>query len=196
MAKFGVYRIRNIKTGKFYIGSAGGYKGVVGRLSTHRSKLRSQTHNNPKLQAAWNKYGEGVFVFETVEICPAEKCLEREQWYLDNWLFASSNDDRFHRLGYNINRKATSRKGAILSSQTKRKIAQSLKGHKQSEKTKQRRRAAQSGEKGNNAKFTQQQVEEVKLLYRQGLSKAELARRFGVAHSTVSRMIEGKTWKM
>ncbi len=195
MVKFGVYRIHNIKTDKFYLGSAAGIKGVAGRFSVHRSKLRANTHNNPKLQAAWNKYGEDAFVFEVIEQCSIKQCLVREQWYLDNWLFASEDSNRFDQLGYNINRQATSRQGAILSKKTKNKIAKSLMGHKQSDLSRQRRSIAQSGEKGNRAKLTQEQVDEMRSLHRQGLTKAELSRRFMVVHSTANRIIEGKTWK-
>lgn len=195
MAEFGVYRIRNIRSGKFYLGSAAGSKGISGRFSTHRSKLRANTHNNPKLQAAWNKYGEASFVFEVIEQCSVKQCLVREQWYLDYWLFASEDDDRFDQLGYNINRRATSRQGAILSEKTKNKIAKSLTGHKQSDLSRRRRSIAQSGEKGNRAKLTQEQVNEMRSLYQQGLTKAELAKRFKIVHSTASRIIKGKTWK-
>ena len=195
MTKFGVYRIRNIETGKFYIGSSAGIKGINGRFSTHRSKLRAGIHSNPKLQAAWNKYKERAFVFEIVEMCPRDQSVVREQWYLDHWLFASENSRRFDQLGYNINRIATSRKGAILTKETKDKIARSLTGQKQSRVTRQRRSVAQSGERGNNSKLTQEQVYEMRVLYQRGLSKAELAKRFGVVHSTANRAIEGKTWK-
>lgn len=55
-----VYEIRNLVTGKFYIGSS---SNMYERFRTHRKKLRQGSHPNPHLQASWNKHGERVFEF-------------------------------------------------------------------------------------------------------------------------------------
>ena len=55
-----VYEIRNTVSGKFYIGSS---TNMYERWRTHRTKLRSNKHPNPVLQASWNKHGEEAFVF-------------------------------------------------------------------------------------------------------------------------------------
>lgn len=59
--KMAVYRILNLVSGKFYIGSSAN---LYERWRTHRKKLRSNTHPNPHLQASWNKHGEDLFKFE------------------------------------------------------------------------------------------------------------------------------------
>jgi len=63
----GIYKIINVINNKFYIGSAVNFKR---RKSRHFSELRNNKHNNFKLQAAWNKYGEQAFVFVIVEELP------------------------------------------------------------------------------------------------------------------------------
>jgi len=78
----GVYKIRNIVNGKFYLGSS---KEIENRWEGHKQWLRGGYHNNPKLQHAWNKYGESNFVFEIVEEIPLKSLLNREQHYLDLW---------------------------------------------------------------------------------------------------------------
>jgi group I intron endonuclease len=60
----GIYKIINISSNKFYVGSAVDLKR---RKTRHFSELRTNKHNNSKLQNAWNKYGEQAFVFVVVE---------------------------------------------------------------------------------------------------------------------------------
>ena len=58
-----VYRITNGINGDKYIGSAvDEYK----RLRLHISQLRSGAHHSIRLQRAYNKYGEGVFVVDAL----------------------------------------------------------------------------------------------------------------------------------
>jgi len=106
--KTGIYQIRNIINDKRYIGSAASIGGFDVRWGAHFRNLRHFIHVNSYLQNAWNKYGEKSFIFEILELCKPELCLEREQYYLDAILFASCNDKRFNELGYNICRKADS----------------------------------------------------------------------------------------
>lgn len=80
--KSGIYKITNIVSGKFYIGSS---KDIDWRWYCHKHYLKTGQHRNPKLQHSWNKHGEGKFIFEIVEeVKPVEKILlEREQYHLD-----------------------------------------------------------------------------------------------------------------
>jgi len=58
--KIAVYRIVNIESGTYYIGSS---TNLYERWRTHRKKLRVGSHPNPKLQASWKKHGEDKFAF-------------------------------------------------------------------------------------------------------------------------------------
>lgn len=55
-----IYQIECLITGESYIGLTVDYKR---RKRDHLSALRNNTHENPKLQNAWNKYGEQEFHF-------------------------------------------------------------------------------------------------------------------------------------
>ena len=59
-----VYRIQNLANNNAYIGKTNNPKT---RKSRHFSELRTNTHYNCHLQAAYNKYGEFVFTFEILE---------------------------------------------------------------------------------------------------------------------------------
>lgn len=76
----GIYRIKNLKTNKIYIGSS---KNLHKRKIQHLYGLRNNCHGNNKLQNSWNKYGEESFVFEVIEECEVEKLIEREQHWVD-----------------------------------------------------------------------------------------------------------------
>lgn len=76
----GIYRITCSANGKFYIGST---INLRKRQYEHFRTLRHGTHNNPKLQHAWNKYGEQAFIFDVIEFVLPAILLEREQHWLD-----------------------------------------------------------------------------------------------------------------
>ena len=101
----GVYIFKNKINGKCYIGST--VMSFKKRFNHHVYHLRENKHKNSHFQNAWNKYGEDSFEFNILEICPKDKCLEREQYHLDTLLFAqeyiNKKSDKFLKLGYNIN---------------------------------------------------------------------------------------------
>jgi len=76
----GIYKIINVVNNKFYVGSA---VRLSRRRTRHFSELRTNRHNNAKLQAAWNKYGESSFIFVVVEELPDDADLLAAE---DRWL--------------------------------------------------------------------------------------------------------------
>lgn len=92
--KIGIYKITNLKNGKFYIGSS---KDTDRRWWEHMNELNKNVHINKKLQNAWNFYGKDNFKFEVIEELNDEQILlEREQYYLDAFQPYRNN------IGYNI----------------------------------------------------------------------------------------------
>ena len=59
-----IYRITNICTGQHYIGQT---IDINRRKRKHFNTLVNNQHDNPKLQASWNKYGKDNFEFESWE---------------------------------------------------------------------------------------------------------------------------------
>ena len=97
--KSGIYKITNIVNGKFYIGSS---KYINYRLDEHKQYLRGGYHINPKLQNAWNKYGENKFIFEILEETNDDQqtLFDKENHYLSILKPYERN------IGYNICQKA------------------------------------------------------------------------------------------
>lgn len=81
LLKTGVYKISFVGTNNFYIGSS--TENFKGRFRRHLSDLERDRHCNNILTKAFKKYGKPIF--SIVEICDKAKCLEREQYYIDNW---------------------------------------------------------------------------------------------------------------
>lgn len=121
--RFVVYKITNLVNGKFYIGSASYYDK---RIGTHVSKLRRNTHKNPYLQAAWNKYGEENFKFEILEKCTKETLVARE---MDLIKSLQCNN---RKIGYNM-LTLPSRLGTKMPESAKKGISEFWKGKKFSE---------------------------------------------------------------
>ena len=90
----GVYQIRNKVNDKLYIGSS---KRLGSRKRQHFSDLRCHRHRNRYLQRAYDKYGEGSFIFEVIEFCSAEDRIEIEQYWVSKMQTFVNN-----QKGYNI----------------------------------------------------------------------------------------------
>jgi group I intron endonuclease len=75
-----IYKIINTVNGKFYVGST---TNTRERFRTHRNRLRGNRHHASHLQAAWNKYGEAVFVFHVIQEVPEGESLQAAE---DVWL--------------------------------------------------------------------------------------------------------------
>lgn len=91
----GIYEIKNINTGKVYIGQS---KDIMIRWRDHITRLKKQKHENQYLQNAWNKYGAEAFTFSILEVCdPDFDILNKLEI---KWIkLKKALDDKF---GYNI----------------------------------------------------------------------------------------------
>lgn len=120
-----IYRITNMANGKYYIGSATSF---ARREWQHKYDLRRGVHKNPRLQAAWDKYGADMFVFEVIEELPeGVSQLQIEDSYLMKCV--GSPDC------YNINTGAEiARLGILHTEESKRKTSENRKGKHAGEK--------------------------------------------------------------
>lgn len=140
----GIYKITNVVTGLFYIGSA---VNVDSRWRTHMANLNNNKHANKYLQSSWNKHGGENFEFSILEILDRSKLVEREQYYLDN----TKCFDR--EIGYNLRPTANSQLGMKLpqTEEHRRNIGLGNKGKKRSLETRINNSNAQKGKKLSEA---------------------------------------------
>jgi len=114
----GVHKIICLTTDKFYIG---GTRDLRARWKEHRSTLRKNRHSSPKLQQAFNAYGESNFIVAIIEFCPRTELKQREQHYLD--LYTP------HETGYNILPSAQSLRGRKWPAEACRKKSIRMRGN-------------------------------------------------------------------
>ena len=129
----GIYKIRNLTNGKFYIGSTIDFDK---RKYDHFRDLKNNNHHSYHLQNAFNKHGEQSFIFEAIEKLEPNKgkLLEREQCWIDSLT-----------PEYNICKIAGSCLGIKLSDETKQKMSEAQKGKFHSEETKLKMSEARKG---------------------------------------------------
>lgn len=74
----GIYKIVNLKNGKFYVGSS---KNIIRRFGIHKSALKNNRHHCIYLQRSWNKHGAAAFIFEILKEMsqPTESQLFEEE---------------------------------------------------------------------------------------------------------------------
>ena len=60
----GIYRVRNIRTGKSLVGSTVNVPGMLNRL---RFQLEHGSHPDRELQRDWNELGPAAFEFDTLD---------------------------------------------------------------------------------------------------------------------------------
>jgi group I intron endonuclease len=221
--KSGIYKILNLLTGDFYIGSTVNFNI---RKYNHYKDLRKNLHYNSHLQNAWNKYGEENFKFEIVEIVKEKKQLIiKEQYYLD-----------IYNPNYNICKIAGNTLGRICSEETKNKIRSKHVGKKASSEFKEKAREnmirrnlraenhplygrigkdavwfekhhtdetkkkisdMKCGDKSTTAKLDWEKVNQIRNLYKTDkYTHRQLAEMYGVKKTTIYCILNNISWKV
>lgn len=153
-----IYKIQSKRIkDRFYIGRTCRLKQ---RVYKHKTELNCGNHHSIKLQRHFNKYGEEDLEYTILETCTEENVLDREQYYIDmytpyfNCYLSSFGREKGSipwnkgkKLNYEVWNKGKKMKedqrlnliGHKVSIETRRKISESKKGHKQSIETVEKR---------------------------------------------------------
>lgn len=114
-----IYIIENNVNGKFYIGRT---NKPDPRRRCHFSELRRGIHRNPRLQNAFNKYGEEAFRFQVVDIA-SDDCIEAKE---AEW-FAAFDNDKTYLYNCHFETFGGPKIFGPMSGATKNKISKSIK---------------------------------------------------------------------
>jgi len=192
MANSGIYKIVDISTGDFYIGSTKNFKL---RKKKHFNDLKNQKHHNNKIQAIYNK--ERVLSFEIYIICSVEFLQMYEQRCIDILK---------PKLNISIDTIAFMR-GKKHSPETRKKMKENAKRgeNSPSKRPEVRKKMSESswmktpegslsvsGENHAGVKLTKEQA--IEILYSLEPTSV-LARRYNIAQSVISRIRSGERWK-
>lgn len=108
MRSSGIYEIRNMVSGRVYVGSA---TIISRRFAQHKCDLRKGRHHSRLLQNSWNKHGEDAFRFSVIELCDPGSLAIREAFWMKERHATSA------KLGFNLRLDATSNSGIKRSDQ-------------------------------------------------------------------------------
>src|ERR1700692_4458480 len=110
----GVYLIRNVATGRIYVG---GSVRLKRRQAAHKRHLKNGRHVNHRMQVEWVAFGAETFVFGILLRCHPKDVLFYEQLFIDG--LKSYDDTR----GYNILPQAGGMAGSSHSPAVRTKIS-------------------------------------------------------------------------
>lgn len=189
----GIYRIRNLITGKIYIGQTTMH--FIKRYWHHQWKLSNCSHDNKHLQAAQLKYGEENFVFEVLHVLKdGEDINKLEIEYIQ---FFDSDDGKH---GYNIQHGGQEKKLVEYVSSEAHKLVgaknrEHLLGRKLPEETKKyMKESAHRGEDNCSSKLSVSDVIEIKKMLQDGISANSIGKKFNVSKQNILSIKHNKTW--
>lgn len=158
----GIYQILNLVNSDCYIGKT---TDLQHRLSAHKSMLKNKVHPNRHLQRAWNKYGDSVFEFRTVQKLP-EEWLARGEGFWANYFKSDKRSDGLALPDYNIEEIDPETGYERHSQETKDKIGNKNRGRKQSQETIKKISASIKGNKNPNfgAKYSDERKKQMSVV--------------------------------
>lgn len=210
--EFGIYEIRNMNTNCVYIGQT--RKPFKKRFFYHRWQLKTNQHENPYLQASFNKHGEDAFRFsvrkivkdvsslDESEIEEIEKARKAGKCY--NILNGGGGrpgvplpEYRRKELG-ELNRKLNTGKKA--SDETKQKMSEARKGKPRNPETVEKMVKTKSqffleGKEENVAKITAKDAAEIKKALMNKCNWSDLAQKYGVSKSNINAIRSNRSWR-
>ncbi len=209
----GTYRLVDVETGRFYIGSSCNLRK---RWKNHVYRLGRGTHPNPILQALWNVNPDRLLFVVTEQLpgCSTEAILAAEQVLLD-----AAGVGRNRRC-MNILTVAGSHFGRKRSPQTRERLSIALRGRRPDAEARAKMRAAKIGRplspehrrkigqslKGQPGRrpgaeglsrlrrYTPQQVASFRALVVAGTPVLTAAKMLGISRSTARRIAEGESY--
>ena len=120
LSRPGIYCIRNLISGRRYVGSS---VNIKDRWKSHRHNLREGRHPGKAMQNSWLKHGEAAFEFSVLEfIEQVEDLIQAEQRWIDH--FDATNP----HSGFNVSPTAGNCLGVRHSDDTKAKLSMRRKG--------------------------------------------------------------------
>lgn len=167
----GIYKIVNKVNSKCYIGSA---CNLSRRKYEHWNLLTQDKHYNKYLQRAYNKSPES-FKFVIIARCPKEYLIKLEQWFLDN-----------EKPEYNAAPTAQSMLGFKFTDEAKQLKSVQTRGQIKSMKERRVRTS--------KLVLTIDDVVKIKEMLAYNVSGREIAKKYGVAETTISAIKTGETW--
>ncbi len=128
--KTGIFVIRNLVTGKIYIGQASDWRKL---RSGYFNSLREGSFSNRDLQADFDDFGEEMFEVEVIEYCGVDVLEERKRCYIDFYISISQE-----LYNWDSQRMSQLKAGHATAEETRQKISIANKGNHHTEEARQK----------------------------------------------------------
>lgn len=207
-----IYCLTNTINGKKYVGQTSG--DVLRRVRNHFASRHAPSKTGMALHAAIAKYGREAFEVTVLETCDSQEALDAAEarWIAELNTICPSGYNmteggrRVPRSG--IEKAARRNRGRPRSEETRRRCSLSQIGKVVPEHTREKQRAAAyrrnldpakrapGGERAGHAKFTSEQVKQIRERIASGeISQKALARELGVNQSIISELVRRVTYR-
>jgi group I intron endonuclease len=188
----GIYQIRNKINGKVYIGKS---VNIHIRILRHKSNANKGIHTNRYLQNSFNKYGMENFAFEILEQADVAMLPILEQKWIDatcpkslynHCKFVLRNENIGRKHADDVRRIMSLKKQGIYDGENNPNY-----GKKQPLEVRLKMIKNNSG-----TKLTFDQVKEIREMLSQGMKHADIALKFGISRTVITRINSGARWKI
>lgn len=187
----GVYRIVNNINGHVYVGQT--KERFQRRYWLHRWELRNGRHDNTYLQRAWNKYGEGNFSFEVIEVLPENEIDNREIYWISYYrnnggCYSIQDGGQPKMLSQYISQEARKRVGEM----NKKRMT----GSKLSDETKAKMSVARKGKHPvrKNDILTSDEAALIKRLLVSGMTSGQIVKETGLSYKGINSIISNNNY--
>lgn len=190
----GIYAIKNNINGKLYVGQS---KDIQSRYRQHCSSLKKNKHYNLHLQKNYNKYGEFSFDLIILEECDIISLGINEQKWIDNFPRNNLYNQIFdvqYRQGENnpFFGKKHNEKSKIIMSEFKKTAYIGEGNPNYGKKHTQETKIKMSEGRG---KLSSEKVNEIADLLKNGWAHQEIADKFNICRTAITRISNGTRWK-
>lgn len=201
---YSVYKITNIIVNKCYIGVDSYFPK---RLRQHQSLLSKNKHKNKYLQYSYNKYGKENFTFELLESCSCrEEMLNREIQLIS--CYNSLETGYNHTVGgegsygYKHSEESIAKMSywkRVVTPEWCKAISIATKGKPKRKGVKRINHPDYNkwlgGEKHPVAKFTWEEINNIRKKYCEGITLKELSLEYKISKTYVCSIVNNYFWK-
>lgn len=190
----GIYGIKNKINGKIYVGKS---VNIEFRFSQHSSELKHNKHKNGHLQNSYNKHGKEFFEIIILEVATKQNLSILEQKWIDSF----SKEKLYNIIVEDVQFMTASSNpffGKQHTEATKNKMSLAKKGkYKGSENPNfGNKNTLESKTKMSisQGKLTKENVLEIKNLLLLGTQDKEIAKKFNISRTVITRIANGTRW--
>lgn len=174
-----IYKATNLINNKIYIGQT--IRTLNARKSDHFYRA-FKANSEQVFHKALRKYGKENFKWEIIDTADAIEALDEKEiywiWFYNSYVNANDSN------GYNMTLGGEATFGYKRPEESTKKITEKVKNN-----------GSLKGSKNPNTLLVEDDILQIKELIKLGMHLSEIAKKFNVSYSIISKIKRGKSWK-